>query len=101
MHATAMPCPRGVGERLNPRQAPVPHPERATRGDTRGLAPKRDDELQRRHGQTLQALADARERAERAERRLRSRLVELTWPAALAGIAGGFAAIVGLRLAGL
>jgi hypothetical protein len=63
--------------------------------------PKLDDEPRHRHRLTSQTLADAQERAERAERRLRSRLVELTWPAALAGIAGGFAAIVGLRLAGL
>ena len=63
--------------------------------------PKLDDEPRHWHRRTPQALSDAQERAERAERRLRSRLVELTWPAALAGIAGGFAAIVGLRLAGL
>jgi hypothetical protein len=61
--------------------------------------PKLDAEP--RHLLTSQALADAQKRAERAERRLRSRLVELAWPAALAGIVGGFAAIVGLRLAGL
>jgi hypothetical protein len=71
MHATTMPCP------------------------------KLDDVPRHRHHPTSQALAAAQERAERAERRLRSRLVELTWPAALAAIAGGFAAIVGLRLAGL
>jgi hypothetical protein len=80
MHATTMSCPRSkVGELFNGGQAPASSP----------------------HRDTLQALADARKRAERAERRLRSRLLELTWPAALAGIAGGFAAIVGLRLAGL
>lgn len=59
------------------------------------------DELQRRYRQTLQLLAETRDHAERAEHRLRSRLVELTWPAALSGIVGGFVAIVGLRLAGL
>jgi hypothetical protein len=63
--------------------------------------PKLDDEPRPRHRLTAQTLADAQERAERAERRLRSRLLELTWPAALAGIASGFAAIFGLRLAGL
>jgi hypothetical protein len=62
--------------------------------------PKLDDEPQHRYRLTF-ALADARERAERAERRLRSRLVELAWSATLAGIVGGFAAIICLRLAGL
>jgi hypothetical protein len=51
------------------------------------------DELRR-------ALVLATERAERAERRLRARLVELTWPATLGAIVGGFAAVVLLRLAG-
>jgi hypothetical protein len=51
------------------------------------------DELRR-------ALALATERAERAERRLRARIIELTWPATLGAIAGGFAAVVFLRLAG-
>jgi hypothetical protein len=55
----------------------------------------------RRYRRTLQALAQTRVRAEQAERRLRSRLVELTWPAALSGLVGRFATIVGLRLAGL
>ena len=64
-------------------------------------APDDDDELQRRHLEVLQALADARAQARRIEARLRSRLVALTWPAALSAIAGGFAAVVGLRLAGL
>jgi hypothetical protein len=63
--------------------------------------PKLDNEPQHRYRHALPVLTDAQERAERAERRLRSRLIELTWPAALAGIAGGFGAIVGLRLAGL
>jgi hypothetical protein len=46
------------------------------------------------------ALALATELAERAERRLRARIIELTWPATLGAIAGGFAAVVLLRLAG-
>ena len=58
------------------------------------------DDLRHHHRRALEALAQATERAERAERRLRSRLVELTWPAALGGIAGGFAAAIMLRLAG-
>lgn len=45
-------------------------------------------------------LARAEARAIRAERRLRSRLVELTWPAATAGFAGGFAAVAAVRWAG-
>lgn len=60
-----------------------------------------DDELQRCYLATLQTLADTRARAERAERRLRSRLAQLTWPAALSGLAGGSAMVLGLRLAGL
>ena len=59
-----------------------------------------DDELQRCYVATLQTLADTRARADRAERRLRSRLAELTWPAALSGLAGGSAMVLGLRLAG-
>ena len=59
-----------------------------------------DDELQRCYVSTLQTLADTRARAERAERRLRSRLAQLTWPAALSGLAGGSAIVLGLRLAG-
>jgi hypothetical protein len=47
------------------------------------------------------ALAKALARAERAERRLRSRLLARTWPATLAAFAGGFTAVIGLRLAGL
>lgn len=46
------------------------------------------------------ALQDAVARAERAERLLRARLVDLTWPSVLGSMAGGFVAIVGLRLAG-
>ncbi|MFZ1431001.1 MAG: hypothetical protein WAS21_30095 [Geminicoccaceae bacterium] len=46
------------------------------------------------------ALREAVDRAERAERRLRARVIELTWPAALSSLAGGFMAIIGLRLAG-
>ena len=40
-----------------------------------------DDELQRCYLATLQTLAETRARADRAERRLRSRLAQLTWPA--------------------
>jgi hypothetical protein len=36
-------------------------------------------------------------RADKAERRLRARLVELTWPATLGAIAGGFVAVLALR----
>lgn len=57
--------------------------------------------LRQRHHRTLRMLAEVTERAERAERRLRHRLLELTWPAALGGIAGGFAAVLLLRLWGL
>ena len=46
------------------------------------------------------ALALATKRAERVERRLRARIIELTWPATLGAIAGGFAAVLFLRLAG-
>jgi hypothetical protein len=72
-----------------------------------------DDEDQRREGRAelellrlryrdvLRSLSAAEDRARRAERRLRSRLLELSWPAGLAGLAGGFAAVVLLRLAGL
>ena len=60
-----------------------------------------DDELQRCYRTTLRSLAEARARADRAERRLRSRLAELTWPAALAGLAGGTVTVLALRLAGL
>jgi hypothetical protein len=59
------------------------------------------DRLREAHGRAVRALAAAERRAQAAERRLRSRLVALTWPATLGGIAGGFAAVVGLRLAGL
>ena len=52
-------------------------------------------------GSKERGLAEAIARAERAEERLRSRLAELVWPAALCGIIGGFLAIVGLRLAGM
>jgi hypothetical protein len=49
----------------------------------------------------LRVLAKAEERAAWAERRLRSRLIELTWPATLGAFTGGFAAVVALRLAGM
>jgi hypothetical protein len=73
-----------------PATARPPHARRA-------LGP---DDLQRRHRAALCALAETRARAERAERRLRCRLAELTWPAALSGLAGGIAVILGMRLAG-
>ncbi len=60
-----------------------------------------DDELQRCYLATLRTLAETRARADRAERRLRSRLAELSWPAALSALAGGAAMVLGLRLAGL
>ena len=60
-----------------------------------------DEEWQRRYRHAAAALGDARARAERAERRLRSRLAELAWPAALGGIAAGFAAVLTIRLVGL
>jgi hypothetical protein len=59
------------------------------------------ERLREAHDRALRAAAAAEARARAAERRLRSRLVALTWPATLGGIAGGFAAVVGLRLAGL
>jgi hypothetical protein len=59
------------------------------------------DLLRHRYREALHALAAAEERARRAERLLRSRLLELTWPATLSALAGGFAAVVLLRLAGL
>ena len=71
---------------------------------TRSAGPKRpvrtEDELQRCYVSTLKTLAETRARAERAERRLRSRLAQLTWPAALSALAGGSAMVLGLRLAG-
>jgi hypothetical protein len=79
MHSLAMSLPRS---RQTPRLA------------------RTDDELQRCYVSTLQTLADTRARAERAERRLRSRLAQLTWPAALSGLAGGASMVLGLRLAG-
>ena len=85
MHSLAMslPCTRNAD--------PARRPPRLVRTD---------DELQRCYVRTLQTLADTRARAERAERRLRSRLAQLTWPAALSGLAGGSAMVLGLRLAG-
>lgn len=59
-----------------------------------------DDELQRCYVATLQTLAESRARVDRAERRLRSRLAELAWPAALSGLAGGAAVVLGLRATG-
>jgi len=53
-----------------------------------------------RYRHVLSAWTAAVDRAERAERRLRSRLLPLTWPATLSRLAGGFAAILALRLAG-
>ncbi len=50
---------------------------------------------------TADLLALAARRAALAERRLRSRLLELTWPATAAALAGGFAAVVAIRWAGL
>ena len=57
--------------------------------------------LERCHGGVLRVLAKAEERAAWAEQRLRSRLIELTWPATLGAFTGGFAAVVALRLAGM
>ena len=57
--------------------------------------------LQRCQGGVLRVLAKAEERAAWAERRLRSRLIELTWPATLGAFTGGFVAVVALRLAGM
>jgi hypothetical protein len=57
--------------------------------------------LRRCHGGVLRVLAKAEERAAWAERRLRSRLIELTWPATLSAFTGGFVAVVALRLAGM
>lgn len=74
---------------------PVPRPGA-------GVEPQaRLDELRARYRQALHALAVVGERADRAERRLRSRLLERGWVAALGGFAGGFATMVALRLAGL
>jgi hypothetical protein len=53
--------------------------------------------LREEHRRALRALSAAEARARAAERRLAA----LAWPATLGGIAGGFAAVVGLRLAGL
>ena len=72
MHSLAMSHPRYAG--------PGRRPSRPLRTD---------DELQRCYVTTLQTLAETRARAERAERRLRSRLAQLTWPAVLSGLAGG------------
>jgi hypothetical protein len=59
------------------------------------------DLLRLRYRDALHALAAAEARARRTERLLRSRLLELTWPAALSALAGGFAGVVLLRIAGL
>src|SRR4051812_50087481 len=58
--------------------------------------PRRDSRaelelLRLRYRDVLQALAAAEDRARCAERRLRSRLLELTWPAGVGGPAGGVA----------
>ena len=73
----------------------------ATRPDQRRDGRAELELLRLRYRDVLHALAAAEGRARRAERRLRSRLLELSWPAGLAGLAGGFAAVVLLRLAGL
>jgi hypothetical protein len=52
-------------------------------------------------GHRDETLRRALARAEQAERRLRSRLLSRAWPATLGGLAGGFAAVVALRLVGL
>lgn len=46
-------------------------------------------------------LALAEQRADRAERWLRRRVVERAWPTVCGGIAGGFALVGLLRIAGL
>jgi len=60
-----------------------------------------DQDLASRHREALRALAAARARCERAERRLRADLAELAWPAVLAFLAGGTLMVLTLRLAGL
>ena len=60
-----------------------------------------EEELRGCYRHAVAALAEARERAERAEHRLRSRLVELAWPAALGGIMAGLLAVFALGFAGL
>ena len=98
MLASAMLLPDRSADRLKARKLSLPRgPAWTGAGD---VSPQLDD-LHRRYRQTLRALAEARARTERAERRLHSRIAELAWPAALGGIVAGFAAIVGLRLAGL
>lgn len=93
MQATAMFSPRpGSAARFSAeRSLPPDSRARVTSGNEPPLQIGAND----------QVLTEAVARAERAERRLRSRLAELTWPAALCGIVGGFLAIVGLRLAGM
>jgi hypothetical protein len=66
----------------------------------REACPDDDDDLRRCYLAALDALARTRDRAERAERRLRSRAAELAWPAVLGGLAGGVATVLALRLAG-
>ena len=99
MHAiAACPAPVRQSKRIRAR-APAPPPGgHPIRGHAAG---DRGDELRRSLDEALESLAEARAQARRAEARLRSRLVALTWPAVLSGIAGGFAAVVALRLAGL
>jgi hypothetical protein len=80
--------------------ATIVHPDQRRDGQRRdGRAEL--ELLRLRYRDVLQALAAAEDRARCAERRLRSRLLELSWPAGLAGLAGGFAAVVLLRWAGL
>ncbi len=61
---------------------------------------RQDHDLAARHRATLRALAQTRARCERAERRLRTDLAELAWPAVLAFLAGGTLMVLTLRLAG-
>lgn len=62
--------------------------------------PRPGHDLKARHRAALMALAEARARSERAERRLRHDLAELAWPAVLAFLAGGTLMVLTLRLAG-
>jgi hypothetical protein len=100
MHATMTLCPQDSAERRAAGTPPRPRERPAAPEAAAGLRSELD-RLQQHYQAALQALALANERAARAERRLRARLVALTWPATLAGLAGGFAAVVALRLAGL
>src|SRR3954454_11529829 len=70
-------------------------------GNAKSAGVRPNEEWQCHYRHAVAALGDARARAERAEERLRSRLTELAWPAALGGIVAGFLAVFALRLAGL